>query len=121
VNVKMRNALADAIVNADKRSLCFNRPLNRARQQLSVCEKWTYQGGRQVRERFKVIPGNQQTMTGENRAMIEKRDRRLVREHDGRGNVARNDSAENATLFHSPHVKTVKVIRAPDSNVISRL
>lgn len=58
MHVQMRNALADAIVNANKRPLGFERLLHRARQKLGVRKERAYQRGWQVDKCLAMIFGN---------------------------------------------------------------
>ena len=58
VNVQVRNALADAIVNSDERALSFQAQLDRLGQKLRILKKRFQQLFRQVRQSFVVLPGN---------------------------------------------------------------
>ena len=65
VHMQMRNALADAIVDGDERSLGLHRLLDGAREQLHVGEERPHQLRRQIGQRFIVRLGNEQRVPDE--------------------------------------------------------
>src|SRR5437588_390034 len=72
--VQMRNALANTVVDSHECSLSLDSLLHCDRQKLGNREEWFYEVGRQVGERFEVIPRDQQTMTGKHWAVVRKRE-----------------------------------------------
>src|SRR6267143_1289294 len=97
----MGNALADAVVDSDKCPIRLKRQLDSTRQQLSVRKKWADKIAGKVRQCFKVLTRHEQIVTGKNRPVIEKGDRRFVFKNYGCRHFAPNNSTENAVLTHS--------------------
>jgi len=97
MHVKMRNALADTIVHRHERALRFQRNFNRARQQLHILEKRSHEIRWKVAQSFEVIFRDKQTVSGEERAMIKKRERYIILEDDRRANFAADDSTEKTS------------------------
>ena len=67
-----RNTLADSVV--DRYECAFGQqPLfDGAHQQLRICKQRTHKSHRQIVQGGEVVFGNQQTVSWENRAMIQK-------------------------------------------------
>ncbi len=93
MNVQMGNALADPVVDRHKGTIGFHSHFDRLRQELRILEKRFQQLFRQVRQSFVILPGNQQTMAGENGAVVQKGDGNFVFKHQTRQDI----TADNLT------------------------
>src|SRR5207249_491844 len=101
--VKMRHALTHAIVHRDECSMRLHSLLYRACQRLRVREERFDQIRRQIHQRLVMLFGNQQTMAGEDRAMIEKSDADVVFKDDTCSDFATRDFAEETCMNSSRH------------------
>src|SRR5580698_1291837 len=99
VHMQMRNALADAIVDGDERSFGRHSVLDGASEQLDVCKERSEQLFWQVGQGLNVRLGNQYGVAGEERLIIQERDRQLVFKHHVIG--VRRDLAESVTCAGS--------------------
>ena len=99
VHVKMRNALADAIVKGHESTLGVHATLDSNGQYLNVGEEGRDQRGGQIGQSFEMIFRDEQTMPGEQRAVIEKRQGVLILEDFGSGSGTLNDFAEQAAFL----------------------
>ena len=63
--MQMRNTLADAIVDGDKRAFGVHAVLDGAREQLHVRKERSHEFQRQIRQRFVVGLGNEQRVPDE--------------------------------------------------------
>jgi hypothetical protein len=100
MRMKMRHALADAIVHRHERPVRFHCRFNRAREELCAFEKGPNQIFRQIGQSFVVCFRNQQTMPGKNGPMIEKCERDFVFEYEARRNLASNNSTKQAVSHY---------------------
>src|SRR5439155_838561 len=98
VDVEVRHALTDAVVDGDERAFGSERELCGARQELSVQEKRGNQRGWQIEQSLKMLARNQQTMAGEKRPVVKERQGRLVFENRATGDLAAHDLAKGAVL-----------------------
>src|SRR5580658_7247788 len=73
MDVQMRNALAHAIVDRDKRAFGVHALLDPAREQLDVQEERSNQLGWQILQRFVMGLGNEQRVSDEQRPIIQER------------------------------------------------
>ena len=89
VHVKMRHALADAIVHRHKRPVGFHRRFDGAREELGSFEKRPDQIFGQIGQSFVVDFRNQQTVPGKDGPMIEKGERDFVFEYQARAQLPR--------------------------------
>ena len=96
MNVKMRHALADTIVDSHKCSVRLQSRFNRAREKLSVPEERRNQIIREIGESFVVMFRNQQAVAGKHWTVIEKSQRHVIFKYDVRFNLMAGDLAEGA-------------------------
>jgi hypothetical protein len=99
VNVEMRDALADAIVDGHEGSFGVHPLHDGAGKKLDIQKERADQIIGQVRKRLKVALYDEEAMAGEKRAMIQKCERELVFKNFVAGNAAADDVAERAVLF----------------------
>lgn len=99
VHVKMRNALADAIVQGYERSVGLHATLDRYCEQLNIGEKRRDQSRRQITESFTMSFGDEQAMSGEQRAVIEKGQSVGVLKHAVGRRLAAHNSAEKTAFL----------------------
>ena len=93
--VKVRNALTDAVVHRNERSLRLHGPFHGPCKQLSPCEEWVDEGRREVHESLVVFSGNQQHVTGEHGSDIEESHGYLVIKNEMGRLVSSDDLAEH--------------------------
>ena len=96
MNVKMWNALADAIIHGHESAVRFHPGFNRPRQHLYVFEKRFDLIDGQVGQSFAVRFWNNQTVTGKNRPMIEEGNGSFVFKDNAGPKVAADNFAEKA-------------------------
>jgi hypothetical protein len=96
VDVEVGDALADDVVEGDERPRLPHRLGDRPRQQSGVGKQRPYQLVREVGERLDVLPRDQQAVPGEERPIVEERERDLVLEDHVPGLGSRGDRAERA-------------------------
>ena len=94
VDVKMRDALTDAVVDGDKCPFGPKSLFDSTRQQLCITKQWPEELCWQVTECGEVLFRNEQAMSWKNRAMVQKRQGDLILKHCGAGHFAANDTAE---------------------------
>ncbi len=98
VDVKVWNALADPIVNGDKRPLHQQTLFERLSQELCIGKQGCNQSSRQIDQCFNVIPRRQQTVTGEQWPVIQEGKRSFILvNHMARG-LAPNDLAKSTVV-----------------------
>jgi hypothetical protein len=95
VNVKVRHALADDIIDRDERAFATGGPRNGARQSLREGEKRSHIGDGQIGKSLDVRPGYQENMTGQERASIKECDARWLVEDDLGRSFTADDGAED--------------------------
>lgn len=100
VDVKVRNALADHVVDCDEAAFCLHGLLHFAGELLGIDEKRTYQIGREVEQRCIVGFGNQQDMAREKRTHVEKGHGDLVFENNFGFDFVGGNFAERAGLVY---------------------
>lgn len=81
VDVKMGDALADAVVDRDECAFCFHCLLDGLCQKLDLLEEPRDQIGREVGQRLVMVAWNEKTVPGEERSLVEKGDSDLVLEN----------------------------------------
>src|SRR5262249_16944787 len=96
VNVKMRHALADPVVDRDERAVRVEARLHHAREKLDAGEERADESSRQIGEKRHVPPRDEKRVAVEDRAMVEEADRNLVLEHDVARRIAADDPTECA-------------------------
>ena len=94
VNVKVRHALADDIIDRHERAFAAGGPRHGARQALCKCEKRSHVGDGQIGKGRDVRPGYQENMAGQERASIEDCDARWLVEDDLGRSFTADDGAE---------------------------
>jgi hypothetical protein len=98
VDVKMWDTLADPIVDGHKRPLGQEALFQCSSQELCIGKHRRNQTGRQIRQRFDVVPRRQQTVTGEQWPVIQEGKRSFILvNHMARG-LASNDLAKSAIV-----------------------
>ncbi len=100
VDVKVRNALADDVVDCDEAAFRLHGLLHFASELLGIDEKRTYQIGREIEQCWVVGFGNQQDMAGEKRAHVEKGHGDLVFENNFGFDFVGDNFAERAGLVY---------------------
>src|SRR5439155_11356863 len=95
VDVEVRHALADAVVDGHEAAVRLHPVLHRRGQRAGPQEERTDARGREVAERLVMLLGHEQAMAGEDGAVIEERDALLVVEDDV-AVPAGHDGAERA-------------------------
>ena len=98
VDVEVRDALADDVVDGDEGAVCLHCCLHFAGEHLSVGEKRADQGGGEIGQSGVMRFRNQQDVAGEKRADVEEGDGDFVFENNFGFHFARNDFAEKARL-----------------------
>ena len=98
VNMKMGDALADAVVGGDKRAFRLHGQLDGGREHFYILEKWRDERLRKILDRFKVIPGDNEAVAGKQGAMVQEGDGVRVLENAGAVVVA-HDFAEGAVFI----------------------
>jgi hypothetical protein len=98
--MKMRHALAYAIIDRHECTVSIHSELDRTRKYLSISKVGTYEFAWEIGQRFEVFSRYQENMTGKNGSVIEKGDARFVFEDDWRLNRTGNDAAENTAFVH---------------------
>jgi hypothetical protein len=96
VGVKMRHALADAIVHRDEGAMGFQRRLDRTTETLHIPEVWPDQVLGQVGQRFVVCFRNQEAMAGKNWTVVEKSQGYFVFKYEASGHFSTDDLTERA-------------------------
>lgn len=102
MHVQVRDALADSIVNRDKRAFRLHAMLHRANQHLGVSKERCDEMRGEILQRLIVLLGNQQSMAGKKRTVIQESKRNVVFKNDIARQIACDDLAEFArlTMFH---------------------
>jgi len=95
MHMQVGNALADAVIHGYKRTLGAQSGFQGAAQNLHICQKLAVSVSWEFRERFDVISGYEQDVAGEQRTVIEERERSVVLEHHRREHAALRYLAEN--------------------------
>src|SRR5918994_2542666 len=99
MDMQMGHALTDLVVHGNKRSLCFHSAFNRDGEQLRVGEELLNSVGGKIPQRLDVLLGDQQGVAGKQRAVIAKRQRSALLEHDVRLRTVEGNGTE---LTHAP-------------------
>ncbi len=96
MNVQMRHALTNPIVDCHEGSLGRQGRFNCARKKLSILEKGSDQMVGQIGQSFIVCFWNQEAMARENGPMIEKGQRDLIFKNQAGNHFAADDLAKGA-------------------------
>jgi hypothetical protein len=108
VDVQVRDALADAVVDRDEAALGAEGVLDRAGQPPDAAEERLHQLVRQVGQRLEVSAGHQQHVPREQRTVVEERDALpVVVDHVGR-ELSEHDPAEDAVGRRGWHLRSVQ-------------
>jgi hypothetical protein len=97
VNVKVRHALADDIVDRHERAFAAGGLGHGTRQALRKGEERSYLGDGQIGKGRDVRPGYQENMAGQERASIEECDPRWLVEDDFGRSFTADDGAEDTS------------------------
>src|ERR1700723_3034579 len=117
----MRHALADDVVDGDEGAFRLHYFLHLSSEHLSVEEKWTDQRSGKIRQTSIVRFRDQQHMSREKRADVEKSHRDFVFENNFGFHFARNDFAEQARfVFARAWLGCVRIARVWFCWVFSR-
>jgi len=100
VNMQVRHALADAIVDGDERPRGVQTLLHGGAEQLRAPKQRRNEFRGKIRQRFNVPPRDQQAVAWKERAVIEKGQRLLIFKHDIRLRRSGSDLAEQAIIRH---------------------
>ena len=98
VDMQMRHALADAIVNRYKRPVRIHRRLDGEREKLGILKERRDQLLGQITQGFVVLFRNQEAMAGKNGTMIEKGQRCLIFKNQSGNHLPADDLAERTTV-----------------------
>lgn len=96
MHVKVRNALANDVVDGNECSFGAHGILNGGGQYADIRENGVKKCGREISDCAQVLPGNQQAMARKERAMVKKCDGVFVFENANGIEVAAGDFAECA-------------------------
>ena len=99
VNMEMRDALADPIVDGHEGALGVHALDDGAGKKLDIQKERADQLIGQVRKRLEVALYDEEAMAGEKRPMIQKCERDIVFKNFVAGNAAADDIAERAVLY----------------------
>jgi hypothetical protein len=102
MDVKVRDALTDDVVNCYEAAFRLHGVLYLAGEHLGVDEKWTDEVSREIEQRWIVGFGNEQDVAGEKRAHVEKGHGDLVFENYFGFDFACNDFAEQTGFVSGP-------------------
>ena len=100
VDVQVSNALADAVIHSDERTFRSQSLLHRHAEQAHAGEEVLDVRWRQVRQRGIVMARNQEAVSRKQGPVVQKSDRVLVIENDGRRVLSRRDPAEQTIRRH---------------------
>ena len=98
VNVEVRDALADHIVDRHKRAGATDGLWHGPGQTSREGEEWTHFGYGQIGKGRDMLPGHEQNVTGQERASIEKGDASRIVEDDFGRRIAADDGAKNTRV-----------------------
>ncbi len=107
MHMKMRDALADTVVNCDKRSLRAKRFFHRDSEKAGVGEERLDPILGQIRQGFEVLFGRQQHVAREERPVVEERKTALVFKDDGSRYTPGDNTAEDTIRAHFPMMAAV--------------
>lgn len=101
VNVQVRNALADAVVDRDKAAFRFHASLDRFRNELNARKKRSEKPGREIDDGLEMFLRNEQAVPGKERTAIEKGNGNVIFKYDLCFGVPLNNPAEYALFFYT--------------------
>ena len=96
VNMEVRHALADHVIDCQERAFGSGRSGQGPRQALRQGEERPHFGDRQIGKGRDMRPGHEQNVAGQEGEAIEECDPRCIVEDDLGGRIAADDGAENA-------------------------
>jgi hypothetical protein len=95
VDVEVRHALTDHIVNRHERAVATGSVRHGASQTLREGEEWAQLGDGQIEKGPNMLPGHEQNVAGQERPSIEEGDACWIVENDLGGRIAADDGAED--------------------------
>jgi hypothetical protein len=95
MDVEVRHALADHIVDRHERAVATGSLRHRASQTLREGEEWSHVANGQIGKGRDMLPGHEQNMAGQEWASIEEGDAIWIVEDDLGGRIASDDGAED--------------------------
>lgn len=98
VNMNVRYALADPIVDGEEGPLRFQALLDRQGEQSRICRHLRPYLGGNIDQRISVGARNEQDVAGEQRSIVEKCQRLFILKHNRGGNLAAGDLAKDAIV-----------------------
>ena len=101
VDVEMRDTLADPIVDRDERTFRSQSPFQRTGKELGNGKERREPGLWEIKQRRTVLFGNDQTVSGKERAAVQKRQRLLVLEYNLTFALTVDDLTEGAGGWRS--------------------
>ncbi len=104
VHVKMRNTLADAIVDGHEGAFRLHALEDGLGEQPDVGEEGADKRVGQIEKRFDVALGDEERVSGKKRPMIEERERNIVLKNLERRHEAANDLAECAMFVEDRNI-----------------
>ena len=99
VDMEMRDALADAVVDGHEAALGVHALSNGAGKELNIQKERADEFAGQVRDRLEMALYDEEAMAREKRAMVQKCERDLVFKNFVAGNAAADGIAERAVVF----------------------
>jgi len=103
--MEMRDALTYAIVGGDECSFGLHAQFDGGGEDLYIREKWRHERWRQILDRFKMVFGNKEAVTGKQRTMVQEGDGVLILEN-ARAVVIAHNFAKGAVFVECSGVGT---------------
>jgi hypothetical protein len=100
VDVQVRDALADAIVDGHEGAICPHALFHGASEELGVPEERGDLLGREIGEGWTMSSGHKQAMAGEERAVVKEGHARIVLQDKRSGALTAYNLAEDARGWH---------------------
>lgn len=97
MHMQMGNTLADPVIYRDEGAFRAQSRFEGPAKNLHISQKIAIPRSREFGQRFDMISGNEQHVAGEERAVIEERQRGVVLEDHGRGYAALRYLTENTS------------------------
>jgi hypothetical protein len=111
VDVKMRNALADMVVDGDKGPLGLHSDFYGMGEELGIRKQGSDEIGGKIDQRLAMIFRDQKTMAGKEGPVIQKGQGQVVLKYYNRLQLFPDDSAKFACIVHDMSVKGQNIPR----------
>ena len=98
MDMEVRHALADDIVDRHERTVATGGISHGACQTSPEGEEWSHVSDGQIGKGRDMLPGHEQNMAGQERASIEEGNASRIIEDDLRGRIAADDGAEHTPV-----------------------